>query len=265
MLREGLRSARRGLAWWSLGLVGLVALMVSVYPSIRDNPDMKRLVEEYPDALKAFMAFGGEVEYGTAAGYLGSELYAFMVPILLLVAAIGAAARSIAGEEERGTLDLLLANPVSRRRVALEKLATVAVNVVALGAVLWAALAVGTTAASMDVGLGRLAAATTAAVLLALVFAAVAFLLGAATGKRGKAVAVASALAVLTYVLNALSSLVDFLEPARWVSPFFHYAAGDPLRNGLSLWHALVLAGIALVAAALALPAFERRDLTSAA
>ncbi|HEY6055368.1 MAG TPA: hypothetical protein VIU86_15665, partial [Gaiellaceae bacterium] len=139
------------------------------------------------------------------------------------------------------------------------------VNVVALGAVLWAALAVGTTAASMDVGLGRLAAATTAAVLLALVFAAVAFLLGAATGKRGKAVAVASALAVLTYVLNALSSLVDFLEPARWVSPFFHYAAGDPLRNGLSLWHALVLVGIALAAAALALPAFERRDLTSAA
>jgi ABC-2 type transport system permease protein len=264
MLREGLRAARRGLAWWSLGLVGLVALILAVYPSIRDNPEMKRLVEDYPDALKAFMAFGGEVDYGTAVGYLSSELYATMVPILLLVAAIGSAARSIAGEEERGTLDLLLANPVSRHRVALEKLGVVTVQLVALGAVLWAALAIGTTAASMDVGLGRLAAATTAAVLLALAFAAVAFLLGAATGRRGRAIAVASALAVLTYVLNALASLVGFLEPARWVSPFFHYAAGDPLRNGLSPWHALVLVGIAVVAAALSLPAFERRDLTTA-
>jgi ABC-2 type transport system permease protein len=264
VLRESLRAGRRGLAWWSLGLVGLVALMVAVWPSVEGNADMKRLVEQYPDALKAFMAFGSEVEYGTAAGYLGSELFSFMVPILLLIAAIGGAAGAIAGEEERGTLDLLLANPVSRRRVALEKLGAVVVEVTALGAVLWASLAVGAAAARMDVGVGRLAAATAAAVLLALAFGAIAFLLGAATGRRGRAIAVSAALAVLAYVLNALAAIVGFLEPARWASPFFHYGAGDPLRHGLS-WHALVLLAVALAAGALALPAFERRDLTSAA
>ena len=40
-----------------------------------------------------------------------------MVPLLLLIAAIGAGAGAIAGEEERGTLDLLLSLPVSRRRL----------------------------------------------------------------------------------------------------------------------------------------------------
>ena len=49
-----------------------------------------------------------------------------MVPLLLLIAAIGAGARATAGEEERGTLDLLLANPISRRRLVLEKLAALA-------------------------------------------------------------------------------------------------------------------------------------------
>lgn len=264
MLREGLRAARRPIAWWSLGLAGLVALIVAVYPSVSGNADMSRLVDEYPEALKAFMAFGGELDYGTPVGYLGGELFSMMVPLLLLVAAIGAAAGAIAGEEERGTLELLLANPVSRRRVALEKLAVVAVEIVVFGVVLLASLAVGVAATGMDVGLGALASATAAAVLLALAFGAVAFLLGAAGGRRGRAVAVAAALAVATYVLNALASIVDVLGPARWVSPFFHYGAGDPLRNGLS-WHAAVLAAVALAAGALSLPAFERRDVASSA
>ena len=73
----------------------------------RPEQDGQRLSE----ALKAFIAFGGDLDYVSGAGYLGSELFAFMVPLLLLIAAIGAGARAIAGEEERGTLDLLLANP----------------------------------------------------------------------------------------------------------------------------------------------------------
>ena len=106
----------------------MVALMVSVYPTVHANPALNRLVQQYPDALKAFIGFGGEVDYLSPAGYLGSELFSFMVPLLLLVAAIGAGARAIAGEEEAGTLELLLSCPVSRRRVVLEKLAALAIE-----------------------------------------------------------------------------------------------------------------------------------------
>ena len=101
-----LRDSRRALFWWSLGLVGMAALMIAVYPAVRDSPDLNKMVRDYPEALKAFIAFGGDLDYASGAGYLGSELFSFMVPLLLLVAAIGAGARAIAGEEERGTLDL---------------------------------------------------------------------------------------------------------------------------------------------------------------
>ena len=108
----------------------MAALMVAVYPSVRDNPALNKMVESYPEALKASSAFGGNVDYASGAGYLSSELFSFMVPLLLLVAAIGAGARATAGEEERGTLDLLLANPISRRRLVLEKLAALAAELV---------------------------------------------------------------------------------------------------------------------------------------
>ncbi len=118
-----LRDARRAIAWWSLGLVAMTALMVAVYPSVRDNPELNKMVDDYPDAFKAFFGLGENVDYTSAVGYLNSELFSFMVPLLLLIAAIGAGARATAGEEERGTLDLLLANPISRRRLVLDKLA----------------------------------------------------------------------------------------------------------------------------------------------
>jgi ABC-2 type transport system permease protein len=263
VLTKTLADTTRALLWWSLGLVGLAAMMVAVYPTVRDNPDLNKLVESYPDALKAFIAFGGSVDYASGAGYLGSELFSFMVPLLLMVAAIGAGARATAGEEERGTLDLLLANPISRRRLLLEKLGALVAEIAVLALVLWLALLVGDEIVGMDVSAAHLAAATASAGLLAIAFGAIATLAGALRGHRGVAIGVSAALAVASYLVNSLAALVDFLEPFRQGSPFYHYVASDPLRHGLGPGHTAFLVGLALVAAVAAVIAFDRRDLAS--
>jgi ABC-2 type transport system permease protein len=159
---KSLRDIRRGFLWWSLGLAGFVALIVSVYPTVHSNPALEKLSQDYPEALQAFLAFGGAVDYSSAAGYLGIELFSFMVPLLLLVAAIGTGAGTIAGEEERGTLELLLANPVSRTRVVLEKTVALVLEIAGLGVVLWLALWIGALLANMDISAGHLAAARSA-------------------------------------------------------------------------------------------------------
>jgi ABC-2 type transport system permease protein len=258
-----LRDARRPIGWWSLGLVAMTALMVAVYPTVRDNPDLNRMVEDYPDVFKAFLGLGENVDYTSPVGYLNSELFSFMVPLLLLVAAIGAGARATAGEEERGTLDLLLANPISRRRLVLEKLAALAAELAVLSLVFWAALVVGAETIGMSVSAVHLAAATFAAGLLALSFGAIAALVGALLGRRGAAIGIAAAAAVAAYLLSSLADLVDFLRPLRGASPFYHYLANDALRAGLGLDHVAVLLGVTVVAAIGALVAFERRDLAT--
>ena len=256
-----LRDLRRAIAWWALGTIALSAFIVAVYPSVRDNPELNKMVEDYPDALKAFFGLGEDVDYTSAVGYLNSELFSFMLPLLLLVAAIGAGARATAGEEERGTLDLLLANPVSRGRLVLDKLAALVVEVLTLGFVSWLSLVIGCHAVSLHVSAAHLAAATAAAVLLAVSFGAVALLVGAATGRRGAAIGVAAAGAVAAYLLSSLAELVDFLKPLRGVSPFYHYVTQDALRAGLAVDHVLFLVALAVVATAAAVAAFARRDL----
>jgi ABC-2 type transport system permease protein len=56
---------------------------------------------------------------------------------------------------------------------------------------------------------------------------------------------------------------VDGLATIRPLSLFRYYMGGDPLRNGLSLGDAAVLAAVAAVFLAIAVVAFERRDLAA--
>jgi ABC-2 type transport system permease protein len=259
-----LRDLRRGFLWWCVGLVGMAAMMVAVYPSVRDAPGVGDIAEAYPEALRELFGMTGrDFDFTSGPGYLGAELFSLVVPLLLIVAAIGVGAGAVAGEEDRGTLDLLLSLPVTRRRVVLEKAVAMAAESVALGAVLWVSLWLGAMAVDMDVSAANLAAATASAVLLALGYGAVALLLGAALGHRARAVGLTAALAVAAYLVHSLAGLVDALEPAQRLTPFWHYAVQDPLRAGLSPWHTLVLAAIPLVATAAAAWAVDRRDLGS--
>lgn len=256
-----LRMARRSLAWWSLGIVALVALMIAVYPSVRDNPAMDRILESYPELVQAFVSFGGVVDYTSPAGYLGAELFSMMLPLLFIIAAIVAGSKAIAGEEEAGTLELLLALPVSRARVLVEKTGAVFAEVVILGLVLFVALVIGTQAIGMDIPVGGLAAATFDVIVLAWLYGALAILLGAAMGRRALAGGITAALAVLAYVVNGLAPLVDLIGSLRVYSPWYHYADSAPLTTGLHPTNVGVLLAITAVLVLVAPLPLRRRDL----
>ena len=109
----------------------------------------------------------------------------------------------------------------------------------------------------------RLAAALVMLVLLGLAFGDIALAISAYTGNRGAAIGVTVALLVAMYLVDALSSIVDGLGAIRPLSLFRYYMGGDPLRNGLSPGDAAVLAVVAALFLALAVIAFERRDLAA--
>lgn len=254
-----LRDRRRSMLGWSAGLVGLTALMAAYWPSVRDSPQLQSFFDDLPEAMRSIV---GGSDYSTPAGFLNAELFSLMLPLLFLVVAIGMGARAIAGEEERGTSDLLMSMPISRRRVLLEKVAGGVLVLLAIGTVLFAALALSALVSDMDVSVGRLAQASLATVLLSLPFGALALAIGCATGARGLALGLTAAAAVAAYMLNALAPLVDSLSGAEDLSPFAWYASGDVLLGaGLAPWRAGLLVGVAAVLLGIALLALDRRDL----
>ncbi len=254
-----LRDQRVSFTWWSLGVVALCVFLVAYYPSVTRTPSLSEFFEEAPEWIKAFVGESIE-DYTSPAGYLNGELFYMMAPLIFLIFAIARGSAAIAGEEHDGTLDLLLANPLPRWQVVLEKAASLAVSTVALGAVLWLSLIVAAPAVNMDISHARLAAAILSCVLLGLVFGAFALALGCATGKRGTAIGVATALAFATFFLNSLAHVVGGLKGWNRLSPFYYYIEAEPLKYGLNGLHALVLFSVALLLVGLSSVFFARRD-----
>lgn len=260
VLTKTLREQRRALLWWAFGLVAACLLTTAFYPSIRENAaSFERLLESLPAGLRK--AFGED--FASPAGYLQARLFSIFAPVLLLIYAIGAGSRAIAGEEERRTLDLLLSTPVGRRRVLWDKALAMVMATGGLGAVLASAIAVTGPPFDVSVPVAHVAAAVADCVLLALAFGAVALLVGAATGRRSLAIGVSAGVAAGSYLVDVIALSVGGLTWLQRLSPFFYYRAPEAIVHGLDPADAVVLAAIVVVAVAVAFVAFERRDLAA--
>jgi ABC-2 type transport system permease protein len=251
------------LIWWSLGLVATVALVAVAYPTVRGNSELDKTFGNLPPSVQALLGLDPANSLTSPAGYLNSQFYANLLPIILLVFAIGIASWAVAGDEAAGMLELLLANPVSRLRVAIERAGLLVIMLAILTAVALAALAILAPPAGLTKGLSvdNIIAATVATGLLALVFAAVAFAVSAATGNRSLAASVAAALALAGFLIEGLGAQVKLLRPLRELSPWHWLLSSEPLSHGLvwQAWFLPLATSIVLMAAGTIV--FLRRDL----
>ncbi|WP_016884294.1 MULTISPECIES: ABC transporter permease subunit [unclassified Rhodococcus (in: high G+C Gram-positive bacteria)] len=259
VLTKTLYDQRRAFPAWVVGIALLVAMYVVIWPSVRDQPAMNQFLDQMPEAFRALFAMSG-ADMSTPVGYIQIELLSFMGPLLLLIYAVGTGAAAVAGEEDRGTLDQLLATPLSRGRILAEKFGALTAGTVALSAVMGLALLGEGILADMDLPVGNVAAAMVHLALLALVFGALAFAIGAATGHPASSRSVPAVIAILAYVLNGLGPVVSWLAPWQRYSPFYQYAGHDPLRHGFSLAAASVSALTIAVLLGVALVGFAHRD-----
>ena len=261
ILRREVLDHRRALGAWCVGIAAYVALIAAIFPSIESSPDFDRLVESYPEVLKALFGLqGGSIT--TGAGYLDVELFSLMLPLLVLVLAIGSGARAFAGEEDAGRLELVLSYPVRRRDAVLAKGAAVAAEVVV------ACTVAGLTIAALDPVFGlelskpNLATACLSIAALGILFGWSALALGAAFPSRAVAIGVPAGIAAVSYLVGGLHSLADWLDPFRYVSPFWLVGTAQ-LREGADLAGVLTTLVVAVVVLAAGAWLVERRDLES--
>jgi ABC-2 type transport system permease protein len=261
VFRRGVADHRRALLGWCIGIAAYVAMVVAIFPSVESSPEFDRLVESYPEALKALFGLeGGGIT--TGAGYLDVELFSLMLPLLVLVLAIGSGARTFAGEEDAGRLEVVLSYPVRRRDAVLAKGGAVASEVVVACAVAAVSIALLDPIVGLDLSLANLVGACSALAVLGILFGWSALALGAAFPSRAAAVGVPAAVAAVSYLVGGLHSLADWLDPFRYLSPFWLVGTA-PLRNGANtagMLGLLVAAGAILLAGSLLV---ERRDLES--
>lgn len=250
------RQNRRALLGWLLGITAMTVLYAASYKSIAGAK--AAAINGYPDALKRALNLQ---DLASAPGYLGSTVFGIPLMLLLSIYVISSATRAIAGDEESGALDLLLSYPLSRRVLVIARMTAIAGVVVAMGALVFAAVAAVHTPAGLDIGIGNVAAMAASWVLLGWCLTGIALVISAASGRRSATLGISAAVALFAYLADSFLPLIDHLGWIRNISPYYWFTGGDPLQNGLQVVHCVLLIATAFVTTALAVVAFDRRDL----
>lgn len=255
-----LRDLRGQILVWSLGLTALAAANVLFFPSFQHMPGLVPFLEHLPPVVKALM---GDVQAVTRLeGFLRPKLFD-PLPLLLAIFVVSQGARALAGEVEHRSVDLLMAQPIRRRRVVLEKYLAVASAAVVLCIALAASLVVCSRIIDSEARAGHLLLASLNALPLTWLFAGLAVLGSSLTSRPRRASLLAGSIVVGSYVFDTLQLLSPVLARWRALSLFAHYKASYSLSGDISPGPILLLLGMAVVLVAAAAAAWERRDLLS--
>jgi ABC-2 type transport system permease protein len=244
-----------------LGLAIWGALFPIIYVSFGET---FRQITDSGLIPKQLMEFGG----GDVFSLSGSIALGSIHPIAIVlnsIFAVGFAVAAIAGERQRGTLEVLLARPLSRRSVY----ATLLVATLLFVGVAMAMTIVGVVIGSAFAGVAnelvadRLALFWLNGVLLFGAFAAIGLAASVSFDRLSPALGITVAVVVVMYFLQVLGT---FWPDARFLQPYslFHYYDPKAILGGTArAGDFIVLAVISAIAIGWALFEFPRRDLAA--
>lgn len=255
ILRKTMRDYRVPIAAMAV-VAALIGLMdIAIYPSYRDS-----LGDFELGVFESMVGAAGSIT--SPEGFLTAEFFSW-VPLLFITVAVIAATGTTAGEEAAGTLDLLLAQPISRRRVLTEKAAGIAVAITAGTVASMLGFLAAKLFAEFAVGPVRLFEATVYMVPVILLYAALALWAGVTFSSRGLASMVVIGAVIAAYFLQLLGGTVPAMQEIRRLSPFYWSDVSVVLVYGFNWARALGMLAAAGLFFILALWSFERRDIAT--
>jgi ABC-2 type transport system permease protein len=260
LLLQELRARRGAILGWGFGLCFFPVVYVGLYPSFAEQ---MASFQEMMD-LAIYQALG--ISMASFEAYMASTV-TNLIPVILCIYAVLNGTGTLAGEEDSGRLEMIVALPIPRWQI-------VAVKAVALGVALLVILAITSSGAALtlvalgaqvesvvtpfDLFLGLLAAWP-----LVMAFGMISLFLGAFTPDRRTASMIATVVVIGSYLASNLAGMVSSLEAVEGLFLFHYYeATGQALEAGQEPGNLLILLAVALVAFGLAVVSFQRRNVT---
>ncbi|NDJ63166.1 MAG: ABC transporter permease subunit [Chloroflexi bacterium] len=264
ILLETLRREWRQPIYWGLGL-GVLGLMMFIFiPDVDALQQYADLIETLPPALMQMFGVEDASEVATPAGFLAFGYYA-SVTLIVAAYAVYTGLKITANEEENGSLDMIMSQPVTRTRVLLEKFAAYSVICALLILVSHLGLEFGRITSPVIAIDGGLMLQTSLNLLPAMLLVlAVTALAAVSLPRRGWAAGVAAAFVGLSYFIDFLGSEASetVIAALRPVSFFTYADSGAVIQTGLVPANVLLLVVAAALIMAGALWFFRRRDLS---
>ena len=255
---KSLRDYRIAILGWGLGIGLLIFVVLSSFPSLVETAQARAsLVSLGP----SFAWIAEPIKIDTPGGYATFK-YGFTVLVMALWPLL-ASSRMLRGEEERGSMDVLLSMPRGRGRVALEKLAAIWTALLVMGLLIGLLTYAGGMRVNADFSFGDALLSGLNLALICGVFGALALLISQFTQERGTAAGVTGGLLLFFIVLDMVHRVIPNTDWISHFSPIYYYNLNKPLVPGFGInaGALVVLLALSIILSGAAIWLFVRRDI----
>lgn len=262
IIRWELWQRRGSIMWWSIGTAAFITVNLAFYPSFKDQSEqLAEAMSQIPDS--AVSLFSDTGEFFSPVGYLSSQVFYLMLPMLLGILSISLGSSLIGREEKENTIELLLSRPVSRGNLLLSKATTGLIIVMGVGLVATIVTVGLAKIVKLEVPSSGVFMASLACIVLALSFGAVAFLISSFGRARIASVGIATLYALGGYIIASLIDAAQWLKWPAKLFPFDYYQPAAIMNSTYNWWNLAAIAAVSIVAITVSWFVFSKRDITN--
>lgn len=254
--------------WFSVVILVAISILltgiyVSMFPELQKQGEkMQELFKAYPkDMMKTFGIEVSSLSFSKIENFIAIEQYSFTWPILVIILTVAWAASSIAGEIERGTIELLLSWPISRLKIFFGKYLSGLLALIFF--VVFSVYSPIPLAKLLNVSF-QTANYTSMAIIgffFGLAIFSLSMFFSAIFSDKGKVYATGAGVILIMYVLKIIAGLKESWDGLKYLSFFYYFDYNAAfLNNKIDLLNVLVFLGVTIVFLFLGAIAFMKRD-----
>ena len=259
LLKHEIGSRRGAVLGWGIGLALFGIMYVAIYPEFANKMDLAAMSD-----ISIYKAFG--IDMATFEGFIASSVVQ-NIPLMLAIYVVIASTATLGGEDDSGTLELIVTMPLKRWHIVTMKATALAVVTFLILVIAGAASAIAFNGIKPSVTSDATATQLFVAILsgwpITLAFLMIGLFLSAWLPNRRTASMATTIILVTSYFGEPLAGLVKSLEAYGPLSLFYYFdTSADVFFKGVQATDVWILLGVAALFFVLALLSFERRDIT---
>lgn len=256
-----IKSLRKSMIIWTLSMLGLAALYLSIYPDIaKDAEDFKKLLEGYPAAIRAML--GINIDYITSLLGFYSMIFSFII-LCGAIQAMNLGVSILSKESRERTADFLLVKPVSRTTIVSAKLGA-ALTIVVLTNIMFISLStlMANIAKTNNFSIKLFVMINLTMFFVQIIFIAIGMVVSVFFKKIKNVLPISLGFVFGFYLIGALLVTDSSNKVERMLSPFKYFDSTYIIKNGnYETLYLIISAVIVVVSVAVSYIIYNKKDI----
>lgn len=261
---QTIKDRKTHLIIYSLVVLLFIWLYASIYPVIQAKSDLlQQTLKAYPESL--MKAFNVDISaYTTFGGFFASEQYSFVWPIIAIFFVVSFGGGMIAGEIEKGTIELLISRPLSRQKIYFSKFLAGALNLIVFTAVSSFGIWPITKAYNFTFGIHNIISIFVLSTFFLLAVYSLTMMLSAIFSDKGKVFFISGGILLAMYVMNVVAALKDNFHDLKYFSFFYYFNPSKAMiNNEINHWAYWVFIGLSIIFVIIGSAWFSKRNINN--